>query len=39
MAYESFEGDEVGRLLNEYFVNIKIDSEERPFIKCFYMQF
>ncbi|MEE4378318.1 MAG: thioredoxin domain-containing protein [Candidatus Competibacteraceae bacterium] len=30
MAHESFEDDETARLMNEYFVNIKIDREERP---------
>ena len=38
MAYESFEDAEVGRLLNEYFVSIKVDREERPDIDGVYMQ-
>ena len=38
MAHESFEDAEVGRLLNEYFVSIKVDREERPDIDGVYMQ-
>src|SRR6476659_4591768 len=30
MAHESFEDDETARLMNELFVNIKVDREERP---------
>ncbi len=30
MAHESFEDEETARLMNEYFVNIKVDREERP---------
>src|SRR5512144_3004460 len=30
MAHESFEDPETARLMNEYFVNIKVDREERP---------
>jgi uncharacterized protein len=30
MAHESFEDPEVARLMNEHFVNIKVDREERP---------
>jgi hypothetical protein len=30
MAHESFEDEETARLMNDYFVNIKIDREERP---------
>src|SRR5262245_57950598 len=30
MAHESFEDAETARLMNEYFINIKIDREERP---------
>lgn len=30
MAHESFENSEVARVMNEYFVNIKVDREERP---------
>ncbi|HEY4411730.1 MAG TPA: DUF255 domain-containing protein, partial [Gaiellaceae bacterium] len=30
MAHESFENVETARLMNELFVNIKVDREERP---------
>src|SRR5207302_5014284 len=38
MAHESFEDDETARLMNEKFVNIKVDREERPDIDGIYMQ-
>ncbi|MGH3679841.1 MAG: thioredoxin domain-containing protein, partial [Natronosporangium sp.] len=37
MAHESFEDPEVGRLLNERLVPIKVDREERPDIDAVYM--
>ncbi|HJX13904.1 MAG TPA: thioredoxin domain-containing protein, partial [Dehalococcoidales bacterium] len=37
MAHESFEDPEVGRLLNEGFVAVKVDREERPDIDMLYM--
>ena len=37
MAHESFEDPEIGRLLNEVFVCIKVDREERPDIDKVYM--
>lgn len=37
MAHESFEDEETARLLNEHFVNIKVDREERPDIDRIYM--
>ncbi len=37
MAHESFEDDEVAKLLNERFVAIKVDREERPDIDRVYM--
>lgn len=37
MAHESFEDEEVGRLLNESFVAIKVDREERPDVDMVYM--
>lgn len=37
MAHESFEDNEVARLMNEAFVNIKVDREERPDIDNTYM--
>ena len=30
MAHESFENSEVAAVMNEFFVNIKVDREERP---------
>ena len=37
MAHESFEDDETARLMNELFVNIKVDREERPDVDALYM--
>jgi uncharacterized protein YyaL (SSP411 family) len=37
MAHESFENEEVARLLNESFISIKVDREERPDIDKLYM--
>ena len=37
MEGESFENEEVAALLNEYFVAIKVDREERPDIDNYYM--
>src|ERR1700730_502933 len=37
MAHESFENDAVARVMNELFVNIKVDREERPDIDQIYM--
>ncbi|MDR4505234.1 MAG: thioredoxin domain-containing protein [Candidatus Scalindua sp.] len=37
MAHESFEDPEVARLLNEVFICIKVDREERPDIDNIYM--
>lgn len=39
MERESFENEEVGRLLNEDFVSIKVDREERPDVDRIYMAF
>ena len=38
MERESFEDEEVARLLNDTFVNIKVDREERPDIDAVYMK-
>jgi hypothetical protein len=38
MAHESFEDPEIARLMNENFINIKIDREERPDLDEIYMQ-
>jgi uncharacterized protein YyaL (SSP411 family) len=37
MEHESFEDEETARILNEYFVSIKVDREERPDIDQIYM--
>lgn len=37
MAHESFEDEEVARLLNDSFVSIKVDREERPDLDNIYM--
>ena len=37
MAHESFESPEVARILNEYFICIKVDREERPDLDQIYM--
>jgi uncharacterized protein YyaL (SSP411 family) len=37
MAHESFENDATARVMNELFVNIKVDREERPDIDQIYM--
>ena len=37
MAHESFEDEEVAELMNEAFVSIKVDREERPDIDKIYM--
>jgi uncharacterized protein YyaL (SSP411 family) len=37
MAHESFENEDVARLMNENFVNIKADREERPDLDNIYM--
>ena len=39
MAHESFESLEVANLLNESFISIKVDREERPDIDQFYLSF
>ena len=38
MAHESFENEETARLMNEWFVNIKVDREERPDLDALYMK-
>ena len=39
MERESFENDDVARVLNEHFVSIKVDREERPDVDRVYMLF
>jgi len=38
MAHESFEDPETAAFMNEHFINIKVDREERPDIDGIYMQ-
>ena len=37
MAHESFENEEIAALLNEHFISIKVDREERPDLDQIYM--
>lgn len=37
MERESFEDEEIAKILNEHFVNIKVDREERPDVDQIYM--
>jgi uncharacterized protein YyaL (SSP411 family) len=39
MEHESFEDPGIGKLLNDYFVSIKVDREERPDVDQIYMDF
>jgi uncharacterized protein YyaL (SSP411 family) len=38
MAHESFEDEETAALMNQWFINIKVDREERPDIDAIYME-
>ncbi|MCB0443605.1 MAG: thioredoxin domain-containing protein, partial [Flavobacterium sp.] len=38
MEHESFESEEVANTMNQHFVNIKVDREERPDIDAIYMK-
>ncbi len=38
MAHECFENKDIARLMNENFVNIKVDREERPDLDTVYME-
>ncbi len=38
MAHESFEHETTARVMNEHFVNVKVDREERPDVDGIYMQ-
>ena len=37
MEHESFENEEIAKILNEHFVSIKVDREERPDLDQIYM--
>jgi uncharacterized protein len=38
MAHESFEDSQTAALMNEHFINIKVDREERPDVDSIYME-
>ncbi|HEY8373944.1 MAG TPA: thioredoxin domain-containing protein [Pseudonocardiaceae bacterium] len=38
MAHESFEDPDIARFMNTYFVNVKVDREERPDVDAVYME-
>src|SRR3954453_13400289 len=38
MAHESFEDDATAAVMNELFVNVKVDREERPDVDAIYME-
>jgi len=37
MEHESFENDQVAEIMNRYFINVKVDREERPDVDQIYM--
>jgi len=39
MEHESFENQDVAAVMNEHYVNIKVDREERPDVDQLYMTF
>jgi uncharacterized protein YyaL (SSP411 family) len=39
MERESFENEEIAKVMNEHFINIKVDREERPDVDKVYMSF
>jgi len=39
MAHESFENPEIAGLMNEHFINVKVDREERPDVDRLYMAY
>ncbi|KAJ3282135.1 hypothetical protein HDU79_010155, partial [Rhizoclosmatium sp. JEL0117] len=39
MAHESFESKEIADVMNKYFVNVKVDREERPTVDRMYMAY
>ena len=38
MAHESFEDNEIARIMNDNFINIKVDREERPDLDDIYQR-
>lgn len=39
MEHESFENQEIAAIMNEHYINIKVDREERPDVDQLYMTF
>jgi len=39
MEHECFENEEIANIMNKYFINIKVDREERPDVDRVYMNF
>ena len=39
MERESFESEDIAQLMNQYFINIKVDREELPDVDSLYMEF
>lgn len=39
MEHESFENQDIAAVMNEHYVNIKVDREERPDVDQLYMTF
>ncbi len=39
MEHESFENEEIAQVMNDEFINIKVDREERPDLDAIYMNF
>lgn len=37
MAHESFEDEETARIMNDHFINVKVDREERPDLDHYFM--
>src|SRR5688500_6130548 len=37
MAHESFENPQIAQLMNQLFINVKVDREERPDVDAIYM--
>ena len=39
MAHESFENERIAKVMNDHFISIKVDREERPDVDAIYMNF
>ncbi len=39
MERESFENEEIARIMNDHFINVKVDREERPDLDTIYMNY